>query len=341
VPPEHCCDLCSPSVFDRVRPGKAAATKRKVNIKRGIINEEVRDSLYSWQKSIKHKHYPTSIFAPHAILDDDSCDLLASVGPIQNKEFLARVIEHGWAYWDRHRGELFNWLGNQTIPPLQPLRKPPKPASATLKPSTSQKRAAEQFAVPTSTPTSHSSSANKRPRLEAHPAPNPSNYTPMAIPPHIYTLPASSRTPTSWNYAIQHQHQIPSLSASGSQASTSMHHSAPPTQFSSPQFMMGPQGFIPSNHLSSTERFGRFSVPLSTPSHPMPLSSHAYSTPTTAAPSPSLLLNLGLTADFRTPAPRRNVLFQSQFLVPMDLDPDFDHNPPIVPSQGSRDQDIP
>jgi hypothetical protein len=163
VPPEHCCDLCNPSVFDRVRPGLATITKRKVNIKKGVINEQVHNSLYSWRRSIKLQHYPASIFAPHAILDDDSCDRLASVGPIKTKEFLAHVIEHGWAYWDRHGDELFNWFCNQTIPPLQPL---PKPPNAPPKPRTSRKRAAEQFAGPSSSsmPISHSSSANKRPR---------------------------------------------------------------------------------------------------------------------------------------------------------------------------------
>ena len=62
--------------------------------------------------------------------------------------------------------------------------------------------------------------------------------------------------------------------------------------------------------------------------------------PTTATPSPSLLFNLGLTADFHTPAPQRDVLSQPQFSIPMDLDPNFKASPPIVPSQGFRDKNI-
>jgi hypothetical protein len=175
-----------------------------------------------------------------------------------------------------------------------------------------------------------------------------SNVTPRqctltAIPPHMYPPLASSSTPTSWSYATPYWRQMPSLSTSESQVSASMHHTTPPTEFSSPQFMMGPQGFVPSNpvgHLSSTDRFGRFSMPPSPPSHPTPLSSRAYSTPTAPTPGPSLLFNLGLTADFRTPAAQCNVLSQPQFSIPMDLDPDFEASPPIVPSQGFRDKNI-
>ena len=81
--------------------------------------------------------------------------------------------------------------------------------------------------------------------------------------------------------------------------SASMHYTTPPTGFSSPQFMMGPQGFTPSepiDSLSSTNHFGRFAVLPSPSSHPIPLSSRAYSTPTAAIPNPSLLFNLDLTA---------------------------------------------
>jgi hypothetical protein len=337
-------------------------TKCKVNVKKGVVNDEVRDSLYRWRRSIKREYYPTSVFAPHAILDDDSCDLLASVRPIRTKEFLARVIEYGWAYWDRHGDELLNWFCTQTIPPLQPLPKCPKPPSATLKPSTSRKQATEQLAGPSmSTPTSYSSSANKRPQLETHPAPNLSHYntptispyvypplvssraptswsyatpcqhgTPMAIPPHMYPPSMSSRAPTSQSCATPHQHQMPT---SGSQGSPLMYHTAPPTGFSSPQFMMGPQGFGV-GHVSSTDRFRRFA--------PMPLSSRAYSTPgTITTPSQSLLVNLGLTADFRMPVPQHNVLFEPQSSVPMDLDLDFEASPPIVPSQGFHGKYIP
>jgi hypothetical protein len=57
----------------------------------------------------------------------------------------------------------------------------------------------------------------------------------------------------------------------------------------------------------------------------------------------SLLVNLGLTADFRTRAPQHNVLFEPWSLVPMDLDPDFKASPPspIVPSQGFCGKYIP
>src|SRR5882762_6332682 len=74
----------------------------------------------------------------------------------------------------------------------------------------------------------------------------------MAIPPHMYPPSMSSRAPMSQSCATPHQHQMPT---SGSQGSPLMYHTALPTGFSSPQFMMGPQGFGV-GHVSSTDRFG-------------------------------------------------------------------------------------
>jgi len=102
-----------------------------VNIKKGVLTPEVCLALYTWWCSIKEQHYSKAIWAPHTILDDNTCDLLASVGPIATRDHLAWLIQTGWAYWDKHVDKLFQFLDNINIASLQPL-----PKSAPSQPST-------------------------------------------------------------------------------------------------------------------------------------------------------------------------------------------------------------
>ncbi|KAJ7926662.1 P-loop containing nucleoside triphosphate hydrolase protein [Mycena leptocephala] len=83
VPKEDCCDICNPKLFDRVRPSKPIRAVRQKGIRKGPAVDSVRVALFSWRRNIKKMHYAHGAFAPHAILDDATCELLASIGPAE------------------------------------------------------------------------------------------------------------------------------------------------------------------------------------------------------------------------------------------------------------------
>jgi hypothetical protein len=144
VPAASCCDLCNPSLLDRIRPGQPPAIQRQSTIKRGVMNDAVRDALYAWRRTIKRQHYPKAVWAPQAILDNGTCELLASVGPITTMACLAQLIQSTWHRWEKHSGDLFKLLLTLNIPPLQvPAKTASNKRAATAsssQPSTSSKR---------------------------------------------------------------------------------------------------------------------------------------------------------------------------------------------------------
>ncbi|KAK7052472.1 hypothetical protein R3P38DRAFT_2860529 [Favolaschia claudopus] len=81
-------------------------------------------------------HFPRSLFAPHALLDDSTCDLLASVGPIESLDMLKQLLESGWSHWERFGNHLYVYLHNLNIPPL-PLPPPRQKSSSSTASSAS------------------------------------------------------------------------------------------------------------------------------------------------------------------------------------------------------------
>ncbi|KAJ7101668.1 P-loop containing nucleoside triphosphate hydrolase protein, partial [Mycena epipterygia] len=100
VSPLHCCDICNPKLFDATRPGKPIRATRQKGIRRGPPVDSVREGLFLWRRNIKKMHYPRSLFAPHALLDDATCELLASVGPIETMEMLKQLLGSSWSFWE-------------------------------------------------------------------------------------------------------------------------------------------------------------------------------------------------------------------------------------------------
>ncbi|KAJ7463672.1 hypothetical protein FB451DRAFT_1340978 [Mycena latifolia] len=115
-----CCDLCNPRLFDRTRPSKPLAASRQQASKKGLPVDSVRQSLYGWRRTIKKEKYPRALFSPLAILDDDACERLSSIGPIQSLEQLAQHLG-GWARWDTLGVSLFQFMSGLDIPELVPL----------------------------------------------------------------------------------------------------------------------------------------------------------------------------------------------------------------------------
>ncbi|KAG6848038.1 hypothetical protein H0H93_003957 [Arthromyces matolae] len=116
VPALNCCDLCNPTLFDRTRPGKPVPTNRQTKIKKREPLAFVRKALYTWRRSVKDELFPRALWAPHALLDDSICELLASVVPITTKEKLEKLLKGVWAQWDTFGDRLFECLAALDIP---------------------------------------------------------------------------------------------------------------------------------------------------------------------------------------------------------------------------------
>ncbi|KAJ7866667.1 hypothetical protein B0H13DRAFT_1898009 [Mycena leptocephala] len=97
VPPSECCDVCNARLFDRTRPFKPIVAVRQQAAKKRLVVPTVRLALYEWRRDIKKSRYfPYGVQL--AILDDDTCEKLASVGPIPSKDTLQQHL-CGRARW--------------------------------------------------------------------------------------------------------------------------------------------------------------------------------------------------------------------------------------------------
>jgi hypothetical protein len=109
----------------------------------------VREALYTWRRNIKRQYYPRAVWAPQAILDNATCELLASVGPIDTLTRLEQLTRLTWHRWEQHSSELFKLLSGLNIPSLIPLAN-----------TTSNKRSATMS-------NSQPATLSKRPRTES------------------------------------------------------------------------------------------------------------------------------------------------------------------------------
>ncbi|KAJ6454029.1 hypothetical protein C8R47DRAFT_997476, partial [Mycena vitilis] len=118
VPKETCCDICNPSLFDSVRPSEPVRAVRQKGIRKGPPVDSVHLSLFKWRREVKKMDYPNSIFAAHAILDDATCELLSSIGPVDNMAVLEQLLKSSWSRWDELGNRLYVYMHGLQIPPL-------------------------------------------------------------------------------------------------------------------------------------------------------------------------------------------------------------------------------
>ncbi|KAF8157863.1 P-loop containing nucleoside triphosphate hydrolase protein [Crassisporium funariophilum] len=130
VPSLACCDLCNPLLLNCTRPGKPVAATRQQKIKTGRPLNFIRDVLYAWRRSVKQELFPKALWAPHAILDNATCEKLASIGPVKEKEMLELLLRGSWARWDDLGDRLFECLTGLPIPTIVPV---PSKRAATRK----------------------------------------------------------------------------------------------------------------------------------------------------------------------------------------------------------------
>ncbi|KAJ6517846.1 hypothetical protein DFH09DRAFT_1287620 [Mycena vulgaris] len=116
-----CCDICCPELLNKTRPGKPPVIPRQSAVKRGEINKDVQIVLHRWRIGIKARDFSTSLFAASAILRDETVALLSSVGPVDSRERLQKVLAGQWTWWEEYGEELYKCLAAQDIPPMKPL----------------------------------------------------------------------------------------------------------------------------------------------------------------------------------------------------------------------------
>lgn len=204
VPESRCCDLCNPSLFDQTRPSKPTKASRQAAIKKGDAVESVRSALFEWRRSIKRELYSKALWAPQAILDDTTCELLSSIGPVTSEEQLEKILKTGWARWEKLGHRLFEFMVTLDIPPI-PIKTRAKPSlqsavwPTTLLGSTPKQVVAGSLShalsdvrgpnnvLPrfSSSPFTaiHSSVPPMTPSKRPAPAPGPSDMAPGSIPP--------------------------------------------------------------------------------------------------------------------------------------------------------------
>lgn len=105
-------------LFNLVRPGKSPTATRQQAVRKGEPNADVRTALYSWRRSVKREHYRSALWGPQALLDDETCELLSSVGPFDDQRKLQTLLQSRWSRWDELGQCLFDHLHALDIPPL-------------------------------------------------------------------------------------------------------------------------------------------------------------------------------------------------------------------------------
>lgn len=157
----------------------------------GCARRDNPDALYAWRRDTKRKHYPNSIFSPQAILNDSTCALLASVGPICSKARLQEVLLPSWQRWDKLSDELYVML-SALNPPSEPApisNAPSEPRStARSVSSASAKRSAPNQAAPPA--------SAKRSRTAQTTSVKPSASSVPFSPYHVFPSTPSMATPT-------------------------------------------------------------------------------------------------------------------------------------------------
>ncbi|KAJ7643852.1 P-loop containing nucleoside triphosphate hydrolase protein [Roridomyces roridus] len=203
VPKESCCDVCNPKLFDHTRPSKPCRVARQKGIRKGPAVDSVREALFNWRREIKKKHFSHALFAPHAILDDATCELLASIGPIDTIAPLQQLLQSSWSRWNEFGQQLFEYMHKLPIPPLPapaPRKKAtaPQPPPPTSTPSTPGPSSTASLPAKRTHPT-HGTAHDTDAPLRTRPRPGASTYTSQPTTPQRLS---ATPTPTHQYYAM-------------------------------------------------------------------------------------------------------------------------------------------
>ncbi|KAJ6540929.1 P-loop containing nucleoside triphosphate hydrolase protein [Mycena vulgaris] len=267
VPPLQCCDICNPKLFNYTRPGKPVRATRQKGIRRGPAVDSVREALFLWRRNMKKMHYPRALFAPHALLDDATCELLSSVGPIDSMDTLQQLLGSSWSLWEEFGARLYAYLHNLDIPPLPPP--PPRQKASTGSTATPTTPAETPPAAP----------ALQNPNKRVHPSENAPQDVPAPAAQRRRLQPPTPSTPSPAHSAPTPRARRPvplPANAAGSRTSNSHAPASPHFQALSPH-----PRYLPSTPLRAT------AIPVPS-TYPAPFLPQAYGRPSYYQPHPGM-----------------------------------------------------
>ncbi|KAJ7590265.1 P-loop containing nucleoside triphosphate hydrolase protein [Mycena floridula] len=242
VPPTApCCDLCDPSLLDRIRPSSPLQIPRQSSVKKGVPQKSTQDKLHEWQSMVYKRDFRRSLFGPSGIMKDETISLLSSVGPIHSQKVLEKVLAGQWTWYERYGDELLAWLMTLNMPPM--VLKPKKPrgikqapqAAVDMPAAVRARTTAAAIPVPSGSGSQVPQTASQS---APRPGPYPTNYTPQPVAMNYWPI---SQPQPQFQFAPQ-QSQSPNPS-----------HFSAPMHFRAPMRISPPTGtlhFNPYQHLA-------------------------------------------------------------------------------------------
>jgi hypothetical protein len=110
APTVPCCDICSPSLLDRVRPGKPN-TDRAIRL---ALEKEENPTLYEfierWREDIYQREYKDSYLQVVNVLPDEAISRLARLKLPPSAAAIRSALVDAWPHWDLHGEELLEHL---------------------------------------------------------------------------------------------------------------------------------------------------------------------------------------------------------------------------------------
>jgi hypothetical protein len=123
-PTTACCDICTPTLLDRIRPRIHLKQTRRVKITRGVPDKTTQGHLFVWRRNIYRAHHQNATFSASGILPNSLVETLSAVGPaLQQSERLLDEVTRGWLWKDRYFSELKTFVSSLYIPAFMPLPK--------------------------------------------------------------------------------------------------------------------------------------------------------------------------------------------------------------------------
>lgn len=83
---------------------------RKPPVRKGSFNEDIFRTLIAWRGHMKARYYSRQPFAASGLLDNDTCERLASLGKCPLPPQLRALMEHSWSHYDTLGHELWHFL---------------------------------------------------------------------------------------------------------------------------------------------------------------------------------------------------------------------------------------
>ncbi|KAJ3541715.1 hypothetical protein NM688_g6047 [Phlebia brevispora] len=139
--PVACCDVCSPTLFDRTRAGPKARTSqqgRPRKLARGIPDAAAEERLNEWREEVFERDHPLAQFDAEALLPDELVETIVSLPPdVIASPAICNLLRADWLFWDEYGDDLVHFIRGLNIKYI-PISKPVNtPAAGTMQPGES------------------------------------------------------------------------------------------------------------------------------------------------------------------------------------------------------------